>query len=151
MIPEAGYKGMPKLFSDGVLVVGDSAMLANPVTGEGADLAILSGRMAGEVATKAHAMADYSSGALASYQDNLLRSFAVRDMRKQSGLLQYIENDPDIMNAYPAALNDALAEWFRVDGATRSDKVKRIRTLIMSKRKLAKMMKDAYVIGRKLM
>lgn len=151
MIPEAGYRGMPKLFSDGVLVVGDSAMLANPVTGEGADLAILSGRMAGEFATKAHAMTDYTSRVLAPYQSDLLRSFAVRDMRKQSGLLHYIENDPDIMNAYPEALNDVLAEWFRVDGATRTDKVKRIKTIIMSKRKLTKMMKDAYVIGRKLM
>jgi electron transfer flavoprotein-quinone oxidoreductase len=151
MIPEAGFAGMPKLFSDGVLVVGDSAMLANPVTGEGADLAVVSGRMAGEVAVQAHTTHDYTSRALSRYQDMLLNSFAVKDMRKQSGLLHYIEDNTEIMTAYPEALNAALGEWFRVDGSTRAEKMKRIRPIITSRRKITKMLKDAYVLGRKFM
>lgn len=151
MIPEAGYAGMPKLFSDGVLVVGDSAMLANPVTGEGADLAILSGRMAADVAVRACRTRDFTSKTLAVYQDLLLNSFAVRDMKKQSGILQYIEHNTDLMSAYPEALNAALAEWFKVDGSTRSEKVRRIRSVLMSKRKLTRILKDAYVLGRRLM
>lgn len=151
MIPEAGYGGMPRLFSDGVLVAGDSAMLANPVTAEGADLAVLSGRMAGEVAVEAHRKGDYTSKALARYQQLLLNSFAVKDMKKQSGLLQYIEENAEIMSAYPEALNAVLGEWFKVDGSTRSEKIKRIRSIVATKRKLTKILKDAYVVGRKLM
>jgi len=150
MIPEAGYAGMPRLFSDGVLVVGDSAMLANPITGEGADLAVLSGRIAGEVAAEAHIAGDYTSRRLARYQQRVLNSFPVEDMKKQSGLLQYIEQNAEIMSAYPEALNAALGEWFSVDGSTRSQKIRRIRTIVTSKRGLTKILKDAYVFGRKL-
>lgn len=151
MIPEAGYGGMPRLFTDGALVVGDSAMLANPLTGEGADLAILSGRLAGEAAIQAHAVHDYSSTALSEYKRLLLDSFALKDMKKQTGLLQYIEENREIMRAYPEGLNAALAEWFRVDGSTRSEKIKRIRHIVTSKRKVTRILKDAYTFGRKLM
>jgi len=151
MIPEAGYAGMPKLSSDGALVVGDSAMLANPITGQGADLAVLSGRMAGEVAVRAHNARDYTSKTLGKYSQLLSNSFALKDMRKQSGLLHYLEENAEIMSAYPEALNAALAEWFRVDGSTRSEKITRIRSIVTSKRKLTRILKDAYVFGRKLL
>ena len=151
MIPEAGYAGMPRLFTDGALVVGDSAMLANPLTGEGADLAILSGRLAGQVATQAHRVHDHTSRRLSEYQSLLLNSFALKDMKKQSGLIRYIEENPEIMSAYPEGLNAALAEWFRVDGFTRSEKIRRIRHIVTSKRKLTRILKDAYTVGRKLM
>lgn len=149
MIPEAGYAGMPRLFSDGVLVAGDSAMLANPVTGEGADLAVLSGRIAGDTIVRAHTIHDHSSRALSSYEDLLLNSFAVKDMKKQSGLLRYIEDNTEIMTAYPEAVNDALGEWFRVDGSTRVEKMKKIRPVISSKRKITRMVRDAYALGRR--
>jgi electron transfer flavoprotein-quinone oxidoreductase len=151
MIPEAGYRGMPRLYSDGVLVVGDSAMLANPVTGEGADLAVLSGRLAGEVAIQAHMRGDYTSRTLVQYQRLLSDSFAVKDMKKQSGLLDYIEENPEIMGAYPEVINAALGIWFKVDGTTRAEKLKRIRSFATSKRKITRIMKDVYALGRKLM
>ncbi len=151
MIPEAGYVGIPKLYSDGVLVVGDSAMLANPVTGEGADLAVLSGRLAGEVAIQAHMSGDYTSRTLTQYQRLLSNSFAVRDMKKQSGLLAYIEENPEIMDTYPEIINAALGIWFRVDGSTTAEKLRRIISSSTSKRRITRMMKDIYVFGRKLM
>ena len=151
MIPEAGYMGMPRLYSDGVLVVGDSAMLANPVTGEGADLAILSGRLAGEVAIQAHMRGDYTSRTLVQYQRLLSSSFAVRDMKKQAGLLKYIEENPEIMSTYPEVVNAALGIWFKVDGSTRAEKFRKIRSFATSKRRITGIMKDIYVFGRKLM
>jgi electron transfer flavoprotein-quinone oxidoreductase len=151
MIPEAGYTGMPALYSDGVLVVGDSAMLANPITGEGADLAILSGRLAGEVAIQAHVRNDYTSRTLVQYRRLLSNSFAVRDMRKQSGLLNYVEENPEIMSTYPAVINRALGIWFNVDGSTRAEKLRKIRSLATSKRTISNIAKDIYVSGRKLM
>jgi len=151
MIPEAGYAGMPRLYSDGVVVVGDSAMLANPITGEGADLAVLSGRFAGEVAVQAHRVGEYTSRKLAQYQRMLYNSFAVKDMKKQSGLLKYIEENPGIMSAYPEALNAALRNWFKVDGSTRAEKIRKIRSIVTSKRKITEIVRDLYLFGRKLM
>ena len=151
MIPEAGYPGMPKLYSNGVLVVGDSAMLANPVTGEGANLAVLSGRMAGEAAVEAHRVEDFTSRTLARYGEQLLNSSAVRDIKKQAGLLHYIGQNTEIMSAYPEALNAALDDWFRVDGTTRSEKIRKIQSIVRSKRRLTRVLNDALVLGRKFL
>ena len=150
MIPEGGYGGLPRLASDGVLVAGDSAMLANPITGEGADLAVLSGKLAGEAATLAKKAHDFSGRYLDVYRRALAGSFVLRDMKKQEGLLRYIEENIDIIDRYPEAVNAALEEWFRVDGATRGEKMKRITGIVISKRGPAKLIRDMYVLGRKL-
>jgi electron transfer flavoprotein-quinone oxidoreductase len=150
MIPEGGYGGLPRLAADGVLVAGDSAMLANPITGEGADLAVLSGKLAGEAATLAKKAHDFSGSYLDIYRKALAGSFVLRDMKKQEGLLHYIEENIDIIDRYPEAVNAALEEWFRVDGATRGEKMKRIAGIVISKRRPAKLIRDLYILGRKL-
>jgi hypothetical protein len=47
-------------------------------------------------------------------------------------------------------LNSALEEWFRVDGSTRSEKVKRIRHIVTSKRGFTRILRDAYAFGRRM-
>jgi electron transfer flavoprotein-quinone oxidoreductase len=151
MIPEGGYGGMPRLYADGVLVAGDSAMLSNPITGEGADLAILSGRLAGEAVVRARRLGDYSTRTLSAYGRALGDSFALRDMKKQAGLLKYVEENVEMVDAYSEAVNAALKEWFSVDGATREEKARRIRGTVISKRPLGKVLMDLWVIWRKLL
>ena len=48
LIPEGGYKAMPQLFGDGWVIVGDAGQLNNAVHREGSNLAMTSGRLAGE-------------------------------------------------------------------------------------------------------
>src|SRR2546430_8308766 len=48
LIPEGGYRGIPRVYGPGYLVCGDAAMLSNPVHREGSNLAMESGRLAGE-------------------------------------------------------------------------------------------------------
>ena len=48
LIPEGGYKAIPELFGDGWVVVGDAAQLNNAIHREGSNLAMTSGRIAGE-------------------------------------------------------------------------------------------------------
>ena len=48
LIPEGGYKAVPQLFGDGWVIVGDAAQLNNAVHREGSNLAMISGRIAGE-------------------------------------------------------------------------------------------------------
>jgi len=151
MIPEGGYSGMPKLAADGVLVAGDSAMLSNPITGEGADLAVLSGRLAGETVALARKSGDFSARYLDIYRRTLSSSFVIRDMKKQAGLLRYIEENIDIIDRYPEAINAALEEWFRMDGASRGEKIRRIEGSIISKRRPAKIVRDVYTFGRKIL
>ncbi|MGZ8996982.1 MAG: FAD-dependent monooxygenase, partial [Rhodospirillales bacterium] len=48
LIPEGGYKAMPKLFGNGWLIVGDAAQMVNSLHREGSNMAMSSGRMAAE-------------------------------------------------------------------------------------------------------
>ena len=48
LIPEGGYNAMPEIFGEGWVVAGDAAHLVNAVHREGSNLAMTSGRIAGE-------------------------------------------------------------------------------------------------------
>ena len=53
LIPEGGYHRMPRLYGDGVVVVGDAAGFVNPLNREGVNLAMLSGKLAAQAITEA--------------------------------------------------------------------------------------------------
>ena len=50
LIPEGGYRKMPKLVTSGAILVGDSAGFVNGVHFEGTNFALISGKLAGETA-----------------------------------------------------------------------------------------------------
>jgi menaquinone-9 beta-reductase len=58
-----------------VLVVGEAAGLVNPLTGEGIDYALESGRLAGEHLAELLAAGDLSPGALGAYDQALRARF----------------------------------------------------------------------------
>src|SRR5207237_10716551 len=60
LIPEGGYRGIPRVYGPGYLVCGDAAMLSNPVHREGTNLAMESGRLAGETVVHAKEAGDFS-------------------------------------------------------------------------------------------
>ena len=61
------HLGVPCRF-DRVLLAGDAAGLVNPLTGEGIDLAIESGELAGEAAVAAAERGDFSRESLGGYE-----------------------------------------------------------------------------------
>ncbi len=71
LIPEGGWKQMPKLFADGVLVAGDAASMVNALHWEGTNMATVAGKLAGEAAVEAHRRQDFSAASLKIYQDRL--------------------------------------------------------------------------------
>ena len=71
LIPEGGYKKIPKLYSDGVMVTGDAAMLVNSIHFEGTNMALISGKLAGETAIEALNKGDFSSKTLSQYKKKL--------------------------------------------------------------------------------
>ena len=48
LIPEGGYNSIPELYGDGWIVVGDAGQFVNAVHREGSNLAMTTGRIAGE-------------------------------------------------------------------------------------------------------
>jgi electron transfer flavoprotein-quinone oxidoreductase len=126
MIPEAGYKAMPRLYGNGYLVCGDAAMMGNPVHREGSNLAMASGRMAGETVIQAKELADFSERTLSRYQGRVDNSWIGKDMKKYNGAVPLLEQNPELMGLYPSLLDRALDEFFRVDGVDKRTKQRNV-------------------------
>lgn len=126
LIPEGGYRDIPKLYGNGYLVCGDAAMLSNPPHREGSNLATESGRLAGETAVRAHEKGDFSESALREYKLRLDRSWIMADMRKYDGAVPLLEHNPQMLGKYPKLLDRAMDEFFRVDGVSKWDKQSKI-------------------------
>lgn len=76
LLGKGGEKARPKLYGDGVLVIGDAAsMVVNRgYVVKGMDLAVESAILAAETAVKANEAGDYSAACLASYQEAVKNS-----------------------------------------------------------------------------
>jgi electron transfer flavoprotein-quinone oxidoreductase len=126
MIPEGGYRAIPRVHGNGYLVCGDAAMLSNPVHREGSNLAMESGRLAGETVVHAKEKGDFSEGALREYRLRLDHSWIMADMKKYDKAVPLLEHNPQMLGKYPALLDRALDEFFRVDGVSKWDKQSKI-------------------------
>src|SRR5690606_19423098 len=69
LIPEGGWHAMPRLFTDGAVVVGDAAGLLNPINREGSNFAMVSGKLAAEAIIEAKETDDFSAVGLSRYQE----------------------------------------------------------------------------------
>jgi len=126
LIPEGGYRGIPKVHGPGYLVCGDAAMLSNPVHREGSNLAMASGRMAGETVIQAKELGDFSERTLVRYKGRIDNSWIAKDMKKYNGAVPLLEENPNMLTKYPQLLDRALDEFFRVDGTSKWEKQGRI-------------------------
>jgi electron transfer flavoprotein-quinone oxidoreductase len=125
-IPEGGYRAIPKVYGPGYLICGDAAMLSNPVHREGSNLAMVSGRLAGETVIRAKEVGDFGERILREYRRRLDHSWIMPDMRKYDKAVPLLEHNPQLLTKYPRLLDRALDEFFRVDGVSKWEKQARI-------------------------
>jgi len=109
LVPEGGLKSMPKLFRDGLLVAGDAAgfCVNTGLVLMGMNLAIASGKSAGEITVQACKEGDYSSASLSRYLSLLDQGAALSSMkvhRKAPELMQ----SPRLYDQYPDILNNLM-------------------------------------------
>jgi electron-transferring-flavoprotein dehydrogenase len=81
-LPCGGYFSIPKLTSDGVMLIGDSANLVDSQKLKGLHTAIKSGMLAAEVLFEALKANDFSADRLAQYEEKLKNSWIYSDLRK---------------------------------------------------------------------
>ncbi len=148
MIPEGGYKGMPKLYKGGIMVVGDAAMLVNGIHREGSNLAMISGKFAAETAIKAIEKGDSSAKGLALYQEKLNNSFIVKDLQKYQHIGTLTEENPHFFTLYPQFANYAVHELMKVDSIPKRDKQKKILAKLRKERALWKVSRDIFKLWR---
>ena len=123
LIPEGGYKKVPLLFGSGVMVCGDAASFVNNLHWEGTNLAMISGKIAGETAVIALGKQDFSEQALARYQDELEDSFILKDLRTYKDLMDGMEERAsEFLGYYPKKINSFFNMFTTTDSVPKHDK-----------------------------
>lgn len=145
LIPEGGYKKVPLLFGAGVMVCGDSAMFVNNMHWEGTNLAMISGKIAGETAIIALGKRDYSEHALAYYQEHLENSFIMKDLRTYKDLLSGVSERAEyFLGYYPKKINEFFEMFESVDSIPKREKYHKFIKSIFTDRKISELFKDVW-------
>ncbi|MER6988848.1 FAD-dependent oxidoreductase [Saccharopolyspora hirsuta] len=112
MIPEGGYRSMPPLSTDGMLIAGDAAAmcLAAGIWLEGVNFAIGSGLAAGRAAAEAIAT---GSRDLTGYRKRLEDDFVLTDHKNLQRAPHLVLSDR-VQRQYPKLLCDLAQEVFTV-------------------------------------
>lgn len=122
LIPEGGFKKVPILYGAGVMVCGDAAMFVNNLHWEGTNLAMISGKLAGETAIIALGREDYSENTLAKYQEKLEESFIMKDLRTYRDLMDVMhDKSEDFLGYYPKKINSFFEMFTSVNGIPKKD------------------------------
>jgi electron transfer flavoprotein-quinone oxidoreductase len=151
LIPEGGWKDMPQLYTDGAMVAGDAATMVNALHWEGTNMAITAGKAAAETAIEAHKRGDFTARTMARYRETLKDRFVLQDLHQYRNLSHYLETHPQLMDAYPAFLNDALGMFFNGFGKPKKKLYGEIFKSLTSRRPVLKAAGDIIGLGRAVM
>lgn len=150
LIPEGGYNNLPKLYTNGAMIVGDAAGLVNNVHFEGTNLAMLSGKFAGETALQAIDKKDFSSNQLCLYKKKLLNSFILKDLKTYRNIVGTLATRTNsFLNYYPQKINEFFSIFTKADGIEKKCKFQKFTKDFFTKRSLAELFKDG-VAGIKM-
>lgn len=142
LIPEGGYRSMPKVVGDGVIVVGDAAQLVNAIHREGSNMAMTSGVLAAEAILDAREAEDFSAAQLDAYRRKLLDGFIGQDLKKYKDATHHFEKYPHYFEKYIPLMNRAASQMFTVDGSSKWEKQKKIWNELGSAKEKWKMARD---------
>ena len=144
LIPEGGYKKLPTLFGAGVMIAGDAAMLVNNLHWEGTNLAMISGKLAGETAVRALARGDFSENMLSRYQKELENSFVMKDLKTYRNLMDEAhKRNESFMGYYLKEVNGFFDMFTTVDSIPKREKYRKFIFDFIKKRNIIELFKDA--------
>ncbi len=126
LIPEGGWRALPTLFTDGALVVGDAAGFVNPLSREGSNFAMISGKLAAETILEARQAGEYSVHTLSRYWEKLEESFILPDLEAIRNVTPFVHARPYLLRDYPEALSRALRHYLTVDSTPKATKYRAI-------------------------
>ena len=147
LIPEGGFKSMPPLARDGFLVAGDAAQMVNPAYREGSNLAMTSGKLAGETIIEAKQKGDFSEATLSAYVDKLKASYVWPDLEEVQDLEEAVESSPGFLDFYPKLACELAHLRFSADGQPKKEHMKKALSLIW-KRGPVRMARDLWPLRK---
>jgi len=151
LIPEGGFRGMPQLHGDGVLVAGDAAGMVNAVFTEGANLALLSGKLAAETVIRAQASGNFDARTLSWYSQQLEKSLIVKDLKQYQDAAPFLSSHAHMFSLYPEVVSAAIRELLTVDSLSKADKLNLIMRLFRSHIPARRLARDFYDAWRAIL
>jgi electron transfer flavoprotein-quinone oxidoreductase len=144
LIPVSGLKMMPRLFSDGILVVGDAAalVLGTGLILEGANFSVASGAAAAKAVIHAKEKGDFSQASLQHYQKLLQDEGTLRDFETFRRAPEFLENER-IYAVYPQWACGLARKIFSNDGKPRQKTFQVLRESMKGKVTLGNLISDA--------
>lgn len=122
MIPELGYKNLPKLIADGLLIVGDAAGFVNPsLYREGTNMAMASGVAAAETILGAREKGDFSERGLQGYTERLKDSFVMKDLERYGDVPEKMSEMPQLFKEYPEAILKMAQGYFTISDLSKEE------------------------------
>ncbi|MFW9972935.1 MAG: NAD(P)/FAD-dependent oxidoreductase [Candidatus Odinarchaeota archaeon] len=87
------------LYTDNLMLIGDAGGFVSPISGEGIQTAVISGRIAAETAMKALQDEDYSKAKLKIYRTNQEIKRIIRNFKQKSSMINFFyDNDGRNLN-----------------------------------------------------
>jgi len=150
LIPEGGYKAIPQLYGDGWVVVGDAAQLNNAIHREGSNLAMTSGRLAGEAIFQLKSRREpMTAQNLALYKTMLDKSFIMKDLKKYKDMPALLHTQSqNFFLTYPQLVSKAMQNFVRVDGVPKREKEKLTVRSFVTARSWPGLFWDAFRLAR---
>lgn len=148
LIPEGGWYALPTLFTDGAVVVGDAAGFVNPISREGSNFAMISGKLAAEAIIEAKRSGDFSAAGLSRYQELLEESFILKDLYTIRNVTPFVHQRPYLLREVPEALAGALRDYLTVDGTPKMIKYGKIARRLRAALPPARALRDLLTAAR---
>ena len=127
MIGEDCYDRLPQLYTDGLILVGDSAGFVNTsIYHEVTNMAMASGILAGETVIEAKEKNDFSAPTLSTYKTKLEDSFIFKDMQRYKRTVDFLNSNRYILNEYPEIMLELITDLFIVDETPKKEVQKKV-------------------------
>lgn len=147
LIPEGGYNKIPALCGNGVMVAGDAAMLVNNMHWEGTNLAMISGKLAGETAAYALSKGDFSKKTLSNYAAKLEKSFVLKDLKAYRNLMDIVcSRKKSFLKYYPEKINSFFEMFTSVNSIPKRKLYRDFIKKFFTERSLCELFKDLWAI-----
>ena len=143
LIPEGGYNKLPRLYGNGVMIVGDAGMLVNNLHWEGTNLEMLSGQYAGETAINAINKNDFSENCLKLYNKKLENSFILKDLASYKNLMPIMhKRRKSFTGYYIEKINSFFQMFTTVDSIPKRNKFRNFIKEFFTERSFSELFKD---------
>ena len=147
LIPEGGYKKVPKLCDNGVMIIGDAAMLVNNLHWEGTNLAMISGKLAAQTAVEALEKRDFTRKTLKNYEKALENSFIMKDLKTYRNLMDIAhQRQKAFMDYYLRKINSFFEMFTSVDSTPKRENYHKFIKSIFTDRKISELFKDIWAL-----